>query len=136
VVAANRPVFVGPDDRSAWTLAEPALRILWRRFRDEGKISADAREPEAPAVLVSHPINFVVGGAESIARQLLDLHEQAPFDVANVEVRSDALPQSLVLDSLQRLMGDAMPLVRRGGSRLEGQRTDSTIPQSGNAING
>jgi alkanesulfonate monooxygenase SsuD/methylene tetrahydromethanopterin reductase-like flavin-dependent oxidoreductase (luciferase family) len=60
LVAANRPVFVGPDDASAFARAEPALRILWRRFRQEGKIPADAPEPAAPADLCGHLINFVV----------------------------------------------------------------------------
>ena len=33
VIAANRPVLVGPDDQAAMQIAEPALRTLWRRFR-------------------------------------------------------------------------------------------------------
>jgi alkanesulfonate monooxygenase SsuD/methylene tetrahydromethanopterin reductase-like flavin-dependent oxidoreductase (luciferase family) len=48
LIAANRPVFVGPDDRSAFDLAETALRTLWRRFRREGKIPADTPEPDRP----------------------------------------------------------------------------------------
>ena len=127
LVAANRPVFVGPDDRTAWALAEPALRTLWRRFQAEGKIPADTPEPEDPADLVSHPINFLVGGPESVAGQLRELHEQAPFDVANVEVRWDGLSHGLVLESLRRLMEEAMPLVRRGGSRPEVSRADRTV---------
>ncbi len=46
LIAANRPVFVGPDDATAFDLAETALRILWRRFRQEGKIPADTPEPD------------------------------------------------------------------------------------------
>ena len=104
LIAANRPVFVGPDDRTAFDLAEPALRILWRRFRQEGKIPADTPEPERPQDLCGHPINFIVGGPESVARQLLALHEQVPFDVANVEVRWAGLSHEVVRDSLKRLM--------------------------------
>ena len=37
--------------------------------------------------LGAHPINFIVGGPDSVARELRELHEQAPFDVADVEVR-------------------------------------------------
>ena len=51
LIAANRPVFVGPDDERAYALAEPALRILWRRFRQEGKIPAASPEPEHPSDL-------------------------------------------------------------------------------------
>ena len=40
LVAANRPVFVGPDDDTAFAEAGPALRTLWRRFQQEGKIGA------------------------------------------------------------------------------------------------
>jgi len=115
-VAANRPVFVGPDDATAWASVEPALRRLWRRFEREGKIPDGTAEPDRPADLASHPINFVVGGPESVARQLRELHEQVPFDVANVEVRWDGLPHDLVLDSLRRLMIDAVPLIEAARS--------------------
>jgi len=37
LIAANRPVYVGADDQSAFREAEPALRTLWRRFHSEGK---------------------------------------------------------------------------------------------------
>jgi alkanesulfonate monooxygenase SsuD/methylene tetrahydromethanopterin reductase-like flavin-dependent oxidoreductase (luciferase family) len=104
LIAANRPVFVGQDDATAFARAEPALRILWRRFRDEGKIPAGTPEPAAPADLCGHPINFIVGGPESVARQLHELHALAPFEVANVEVRWAGLSHELVCDSLWRLM--------------------------------
>ena len=109
LVAANRPVFVGPDDDAAFDLAEPALRTLWRRFRVEGKIPADTPEPRDPRDLCGHPINFIVGGPGSVAHRLRTLHEQAPFDVANLELRWDGLPHDLVCDSLRRLMGDVAP---------------------------
>ena len=109
LVAANRPVFVGPDDASAFARAEPALRTLWHRFRDEGKIPAGTPEPESPADLCAHPINFVVGGLGSVARQLRKLHAQVPFDVANVEVRWTGLTHEQVRDSLRRLMEDVVP---------------------------
>ncbi len=113
LIAANRPVFVGPDDRTAFDRAEPALRTLWRRFRDEGKIPAETPEPEHPSDLCAHPINFIVGGPETVARQLLELHEQSPFDVANVEIRWADLSHELTLDSLRRLMEDVAPLLER-----------------------
>ncbi len=111
LVAANRPVFVGPDDAAAFELAGPALRMLWQRFRQEGKIPAGTPEPEAPADLCGHPINFVVGGPASVARQLRELHREAPFDVANLEVRWAGLSHELVRDSLRRLMEDVVPLL-------------------------
>jgi alkanesulfonate monooxygenase SsuD/methylene tetrahydromethanopterin reductase-like flavin-dependent oxidoreductase (luciferase family) len=109
LIAANRPVFVGPDDASAFSLAEPALRLLWRRFQSEGKIPAATLEPDDPARLCDHPINFIVGGPEAVARQLLDLHEMVPFDVANVEVRWAGLSHEQVKDNLSRLMHDVLP---------------------------
>ena len=111
LVAANRPVFVSPDDESAFARAEPALRILWQRFRQEGKIPAETPEPARPPDLCAHPVNFIVGGPESVARQLRELYEQAPFDVANVEVRWPGLTHELVRDSLRRLMEDVMPML-------------------------
>jgi alkanesulfonate monooxygenase SsuD/methylene tetrahydromethanopterin reductase-like flavin-dependent oxidoreductase (luciferase family) len=110
-VAANRPVFAGPDDDTAFALAEPALRILWRRFRHEGKIPAETPEPVQIADLCAHPINFIVGGPESVARQLLELNREASFDVANVELRWAGLSHTLVRESLRRLMEDVMPLI-------------------------
>ncbi len=104
LIAANRPVFVGPDDRTAFRLAGTALRILWRRFRQEGKIPADTPEPERPEDLCGHPINFIVGGPESVARQFRALHEEVPFDVANVEVRWAGLSHEMACESLRRLM--------------------------------
>ncbi len=111
LVAANRPVFVGPDDETAFFQAEPALRILWRRFKHEGKIAADTPEPHHPEDLCIHPINFIVGGPRSVARQLRELHNLVPFDVANVELRWAGLTHELVRDSLERLMKEVMPRV-------------------------
>ncbi len=111
LLAANRPVFVGHDDETAFSQAEPALRILWRRFQQEGKIPAETLEPRHPADLCAHPINFIVGGPESVARQLRELHNEAPFDVANVEVRWAGLTHKLVRGSLKRLMEEVMPLL-------------------------
>jgi alkanesulfonate monooxygenase SsuD/methylene tetrahydromethanopterin reductase-like flavin-dependent oxidoreductase (luciferase family) len=111
LIAANRPIFVGPDDESAFARAESALRTLWRRFRQEGKIPAETVEPDRLQDLCAHPINFIVGGPASVARQLLDLYEQVPFDVANVEVRWAGLSHELVRESLRRLMEDVMPIL-------------------------
>ena len=114
LVAANRPVYTGPDDRTAFATVEPALRTLWRRFRAEGKIPADAREPEDPAELCGHPINFIVGGPETVAKRLLELHAEVPFDVANVEVRWAGLSHEETRESLRRLLEEATPHLRGG----------------------
>ena len=111
LVAANRPVFVGPDDATALVQAEPALRTLWRRFRDEGKIAASTPEPVRVEDLTGHPINFLVGGPRSVARQVAELREQVPFDVLNVEVRWAGLSGEQVRESLQRLMTEVVPQV-------------------------
>ncbi len=111
LIAANRPVFVGTDDAAAFRLAEPALRTLWRRFRAEGKIPAATPEPSDPHDLCGHPIHFIVGGPDSVARQLDDLHAEVPFDVANVEVRWAGLSHEQVMDSLRRLMVDVVPRI-------------------------
>jgi alkanesulfonate monooxygenase SsuD/methylene tetrahydromethanopterin reductase-like flavin-dependent oxidoreductase (luciferase family) len=113
MIAANRPIFVGPDDESAFAQAEPALRNLWRRFRHEGKIPSDMVEPDRPQDLCAHPINFIVGGPRSVAQQLLTLYEQSPFDVVNVEVRWAGLSHEFVRKSLQRLMKEVVPMLER-----------------------
>jgi alkanesulfonate monooxygenase SsuD/methylene tetrahydromethanopterin reductase-like flavin-dependent oxidoreductase (luciferase family) len=85
-VAANRPIYVGEDDASAWAEAEPALRILWRRFQSEGKIARDASEP---AVFDdgTAPGQFLVGGPATVRRFIRELHARVPFDTFNVEPR-------------------------------------------------
>ena len=118
LIAANRPVFVAKDDAEAFALAEPALRALWRRFRQEGKIPAGAPEPASPAGLCAHPLNFIVGGPDTVAAQLRDLHARAPFDVANVEVRWAGLTHTAVRDSLRRLMEEVVPRLEVRGERV------------------
>jgi alkanesulfonate monooxygenase SsuD/methylene tetrahydromethanopterin reductase-like flavin-dependent oxidoreductase (luciferase family) len=110
-IAANRPVYVGHDDATAWQEAQPALRTLWRRFQQEGKIPPDTKEPTLPTDLCAHPINFIVGGPQSVARQLQALHHQSPYDIANVELRWPNLSHQQVRQSLTRLMQDVMPLI-------------------------
>jgi alkanesulfonate monooxygenase SsuD/methylene tetrahydromethanopterin reductase-like flavin-dependent oxidoreductase (luciferase family) len=117
LIAANRPVYVGPDDATAWQEAEPALRTLWRRFQREGKIPAEMAEPRNLQDLCAHPINFMVGGQDTVARQLLDLHQCCAFDVANVEVRWAGLSHQQVRQSLERLMTQVMPMVASRADR-------------------
>ena len=112
LVAANRPIHVAADDATAFERIEPALRSLWRRFQAEGKIPRGMPEPTRVQDLCAHPINFIVGGPASVARQLKDLHEQCPYDVANVEVRWPGLSREATHDCLERLAGDVRPLLR------------------------
>jgi alkanesulfonate monooxygenase SsuD/methylene tetrahydromethanopterin reductase-like flavin-dependent oxidoreductase (luciferase family) len=112
-VAANRPVFVGIDDDAAIRIVEPALRTLWRRFREEGKIPAGTPEPASTAGCCAHPINFIVGGPATVARSLRELHAQCPFDVANLEIRWAGLTHEQVHDSLARLMSEVVPILQR-----------------------
>ena len=85
-MAANRPIFVGEDDADAWAQAERPLRILWKRFVEEGKIPRDRSEPER-FTRENAPGQFLVGGPETIIRFVRDLHGRVPFDVFNVEPR-------------------------------------------------
>jgi alkanesulfonate monooxygenase SsuD/methylene tetrahydromethanopterin reductase-like flavin-dependent oxidoreductase (luciferase family) len=107
-IAANFPIYVGKNDAEAIEQAEPALRILWRRFQAEGKIPVAAREPKSIAGLCAHPINFIVGGPERVATTLLDLHARCAFDVANLQLRWAGISPERALDSLRRLVGDVM----------------------------
>ncbi|HET6247300.1 MAG TPA: LLM class flavin-dependent oxidoreductase [Tepidisphaeraceae bacterium] len=102
-IAANRPVHVARDDATAWERIEPALRILWRRFRAEGKIPGDMPEPRRAEDLCRHPINFIVGGPKTVAGALMQLREQSPYDVANLEVRWEGLAEPDIHDCMQRL---------------------------------
>lgn len=112
LVAANRPIYVGPDDAAARRTAGPALRTLWRRFQFEGKIAREIPEPESVEELSAHPINFIIGGPESVGRQLRTLHGEVPFDVANVEVRWTGLSHAQVRESLSRLVREVLPRIR------------------------
>lgn len=112
LIAANRPVYVGGDDATALAEAEPALRALWRRFQLEGKIAAAMPEPGDASELCKHPINFLVGGAATVARALAELHAQTPFDVANLEIRWDGLSHEQVRESLKRLLLEVAGMIQ------------------------
>jgi len=118
-IAANRPVYVGATNRQAVEEAEPALRILWRRFHSEGKIPREAREPDDPRELCRHPINFIVGDAESVTAQLMDLYRAAPYDVANLEVRWAGLTDDLIAASMRRLTEEVRPILNRAPPAAE-----------------
>lgn len=113
LVAANRPIYVGESDESAYRDAEPALRTLWRRFHSEGKIAADTTEPENVEGLCAHPINFLLGGPESVAQQISELHEQVPFDVINLEPQWAGLSPALAESSLARIAYLVVPSLKR-----------------------
>ena len=110
-IAANRPVYIADSDTQAFNQAEPALRTLWRRFQQEGKIPPDASEPSDPRDLCAHPLNFIVGSPHSVARQLLQLHHQSPHDLANLELRWPGLTHSQIQQSLDRLAHQVRPLL-------------------------
>ena len=119
LVALNRPIFVGDDDDSAFEEVEPTLRLLWRRFQREGKIPAGTPEPESPADLTGHPINFIVGGPDTVAARLREISQVVDFDVINAELHWQGLSQAQVIGSLSRLMTEVEP-------RLN-QRLTSTV---------
>ena len=110
-IAANRPVYIADSDTQAFNQAEPALRTLWRRFQQEGKIPADIKEPSNPKDLCAHPINFIVGSPHSVAQQLLQLHHQSPHDLANLELRWPGLTHPQIQQSLDRLAHQVRPLL-------------------------
>lgn len=109
LVAANRPVFVGPNHHAARDMIEPALRHLWRRFQADGKIPPNVPEPATVDELADHPINFIVGGPLTVVRDIRRLHEQVPFDVLNIEVRWPGLSHEQVRDSLRLFMTEVAP---------------------------
>lgn len=113
-IAANRPVHIGEDDASAWRDAEPALRILWRRFVDEGKIPRDRPEPER-FTLENTPGQFVVGSTETVAAHLAELHHRVPFDVMNIQPRWEGLSENACHASLRRFAAGVMPALRTAG---------------------
>jgi alkanesulfonate monooxygenase SsuD/methylene tetrahydromethanopterin reductase-like flavin-dependent oxidoreductase (luciferase family) len=112
MIAANRPVYVGEDDASAWREAEAALRILWRRFVEEGKIARDRPEPET-FTLKNAPGQFVVGCAETVAAHLTELYTRVPFQVFNMEPRWEGLPPEWVHAGLRRFAQGVMPALNR-----------------------
>jgi alkanesulfonate monooxygenase SsuD/methylene tetrahydromethanopterin reductase-like flavin-dependent oxidoreductase (luciferase family) len=107
-IAANRPLYVGEDDASAWREAEPALRILWRRFVEEGKIAGSTPEPRCFDAS-NAPGQFLVGGPETVGRFIRDLRQRVPFDTFNVEPRWAGLPPERVHACLRRFAERVMP---------------------------
>lgn len=107
-VAANRPVYVGADDASAWAEAEPALRLLWRRFVAEGKIPKERPEPET-FNLENTPGQFLVGSPETVAQFILNLRKQVPFDTFNLEPRWAGLTPAQVQGTIRRVAEEVRP---------------------------
>jgi hypothetical protein len=102
-------VYVGEDDVTAWAEAGEAVRTLWRRFREEGKIAKGTAEPGSIREMCGNPLNFIVDGAETVVRELMALHAEVPNDVANLEVRWMGLSHELVRASLGRVARDVAP---------------------------
>jgi len=107
-VAANRPVYVGADDASAWAEVEPALRLLWRRFVAEGKIPKDLPEPST-FNQENAPGQFLVGSADTVAKFIRDLRERVPFDTFNLEPRWAGLSPAQVQTTLRRVAEEVRP---------------------------
>ena len=111
-IAANRPIVIAETDEEAHDIADGAMRTLWRRFRAEGKIAADAVEPRSLDDICGHPLNVLVGGPATVARRIAALHRAVPFDVLNVEVTWDGLDAGTATASLRWLMTDVLPRLR------------------------
>jgi alkanesulfonate monooxygenase SsuD/methylene tetrahydromethanopterin reductase-like flavin-dependent oxidoreductase (luciferase family) len=111
LIAANRPLYVGVSDAAAWDDAEPALRKLWRRFQQEGKIAAEVTEPADPRELCAHPINFLLGGPSSVARQIDELRRELAIDVMNFEPHWAGLTEDQVAGTIRRLALEVRPLL-------------------------
>jgi alkanesulfonate monooxygenase SsuD/methylene tetrahydromethanopterin reductase-like flavin-dependent oxidoreductase (luciferase family) len=109
-VAANRPVYVGEDDASAWRDAEPALRALWRRFVSEGKIARDLPEPETFGP-DNVPGQFLVGGPKTVADAINALQRRIPFDTINIEPRWAGFSVERIHASIRRFAGEVAPLL-------------------------
>jgi alkanesulfonate monooxygenase SsuD/methylene tetrahydromethanopterin reductase-like flavin-dependent oxidoreductase (luciferase family) len=110
-VAANRPVYVGDDDETAWSEAETGLRTLWRRFVSEGKIPKDRPEPER-FDLSNAPGQFLVGGPETVASGIQDLRARVPFDTLNLEPRWAGFAPEAVQGCIRRFAERVIPLLR------------------------
>lgn len=110
-VAANRPLYVAADDATAWREAEPALRVLWRRFVDGGKIPRDRPEPEA-FNLENAPGQFLVGGPKTVIRYIRRLRERVPFDTFNLEPRWAGFTPEQVEANLRRFAECVIPAFR------------------------
>ena len=116
LIAANRPVYVGTDDATAIAELEPALRVLWRRFRSEGKIPAETPEPDDPYQLCEHPINFLVGGSERVAAQIAALRAETDFDVINLEPNWAGLSPEQIRACIQRVAKQVRPALTAAGT--------------------
>lgn len=110
-VAANRPVYLAAEDATAWEEAEPGLRLLWKRFVEEGKIPRDRPEPERFS-LENAPGQFVVGSPETVAGFIRDLHARVPFDTFNLEPRWTGFTPEQVEGTLRRFAREVMPRLR------------------------
>lgn len=107
-VAATCAIYVGEDDASAWREAEVALRLLWARWLEEGKIPRDRPEPEV-FDLDNAPAQFLVGAPETMVRRIRDLRARVPFDTFNARPRWEGFSVEQVHASMRRFGERVMP---------------------------
>ena len=108
-VAANRPILVAETDAAAWEGAEAGLRLLWKRFVEEGKIPRDRPEP-ARFDAGNTPGQFLVGSPETVIRFIRDLRRVVPFDTFNVEPRWAGFTPEQVQASIRLFATRVMPV--------------------------
>jgi hypothetical protein len=69
------------------------------------------KEPSDVRALCAHPINFIVGGPRTVADELLKLHAEILYDVANLEPSWEGFAPTSIDDCVRRLAEEVRPLL-------------------------
>jgi alkanesulfonate monooxygenase SsuD/methylene tetrahydromethanopterin reductase-like flavin-dependent oxidoreductase (luciferase family) len=107
-VAASRPVYVGRSDVEARDEAAVAVTEMVARQKRE---RAQYRDLPPPADFdeACARVQFVVGGPDTVAKEIRELYRQVPFTALHIQPRWKGLPAERVQESLRRFQEEAVP---------------------------
>ena len=107
-VAASRPVYVGAADGQAREEAAEAVAEMVARQKRERAQDRD-RPPPADFDAACARVQFLVGGPESVAAEVVALYEQVPFTHLHIQPRWKGLPPKHVEASIRRFQEEVIP---------------------------
>lgn len=107
-VAGSRPVYVGRTDAEARDEASGAVAEMVARQKRE---RAQYRDLPPPADFdeACARVQFLVGGADTVAGEVCKLYEQVPFTHLHIQPRWKGLAPERVQTSIQRFQEEVIP---------------------------
>lgn len=107
-VAASRPVFVGESDAAARAVVEQAVALMVARQKRERPQYANLPAPTSFEEACER-VQFVAGGAETVAQAVCELQAEVPFTALHIQPRWQGLAPAQVQASIRRFQEQVVP---------------------------